>query len=131
MAIVCLFSLWFVCCQVCFSLSWPFVLFFWKEKRLSFYILLGTVFYFPCSTSAPPPPTPGTLPHITPARKLKNACPVQPDDIPCPCVRIAPASTKDPRNPVETRFGVNRIGGVGGRGREGRKEMDRVYLQDK
>lgn len=98
-----------------------------KKKRLSFYMLLGTVFYFPCSTSGPPPPG-DPFPHITPARKFKNACPVPPDDIPCPCVRIAPVPTKDPRNPVETQFGVNRIL-VAGRGgeRAGKKWIEATY----
>ncbi len=129
MAIVCLFPFGLFVAKCVFPylglLSFSF------EKRKDF---LSIYFLGPFSISPVPlrlPRPPGPLPHITPARKLKNACPVQPDDIPCPCVRIAPASTKDPRNPAETRFGVNRIGGVGGRGREGRKEMDRVYLQDK
>ncbi len=134
MAIVCPFPFGLFVAECVFSDLGLLSFSFEKIKRLSFHTLSRDRFLFPVFHfgSLPPPGWP-PRPHITPARKLKNACPVPPDDFPCPCVRVAPAPTKDPRNPVETRFGVNRsFGGreeeeEGGDDSAGKKWIEDTY----
>jgi hypothetical protein len=117
--------------SVFFFLILAFCPFLLKRKETFFLYASWDRFLFPLFHFGSPHPLRRPLPHITPARELENACAVPHDDTPCPCVRIAPSPTKDPRNPVETRLRPGLVwtgfGGGGARAQTGKKWIETTY----